>query len=97
MKQTAVEWLVKQICTDMEMYDEYGNVSHIEFWNAFKSCTDLSEYINQAKKMEKEQIIRTASKMHSKGFDDCINSMDTGVGFNHREEAEKYYNETFKK
>ena len=55
MKQTAVEWLVEQICTDVEMYDEYGNVSHVEFWNAFRSCTDLSEYISVAKAMEKQE------------------------------------------
>lgn len=52
--------------------------------------------IEQAKAMEKEQIIKTASEMHEKGFDNCINSMDTGVGFNHKQEARKYYNETFK-
>ena len=54
-EQTPIEWLVEQICTDVEMHDDYGNVDRIEFWNAFRSCTDLSKYINHAKEMEKEQ------------------------------------------
>lgn len=51
---TAVEYLVGMICTDVDMYDEEDN-EKVEFWNAFKSCTDLSEYINKAKEMELEQ------------------------------------------
>jgi hypothetical protein len=62
MKQTAVEWLVDKICTDVEMHDEYGKVNGIEFWNAFRSGTDLSEYINKAKEMEKKDICHFGAK-----------------------------------
>jgi hypothetical protein len=54
--KTAVEWLVDKICTDIEMYDEYGEVNGVEFWYAFRSCTDLTEYINQANEMFEQQI-----------------------------------------
>jgi uncharacterized protein YuzE len=61
---TAVEWLVDKICTDVEMYDEYGEVNGVEFWNAFRSCTDLSEYINQANEMFEQQIIDAYETSH---------------------------------
>ena len=63
MKQTAVEWLVEQICGD-----------HTSEWQ---------EQIEQAKEMEKEQIIdayETAEK-------------DCGKDFLH---GDLYYEETFK-
>ena len=85
--KTAVEWLVEQICTDIKMYDDYGNVSHIEFYNAFKSCTDLSEYIKKAKEMEKKQIIE--ARFTAPIWPDIHKS-------DYLKEAEQYYNETFK-
>jgi hypothetical protein len=63
MKQTAVEWLVEQI----------ENKNGKEFNSYFQ------EFIEQAKEMEKEQII-DACKQCSYSY----------------EEAEQYYNETFK-
>jgi len=84
MKQTAVEWLVEQICTDIKMYDDYGNVSHIEFYNAFKSCTDLSEYIKKAKQMERQQIVKAHTNGWNKGLENNFIS------------SQEYYNETFK-
>jgi len=67
MKQTAVEWLVEKLNI------KYGNNDFI--------ITHINE-IEQAKEMEKEQIINAWSdgKFESSG---CI-------------EAEQYYNETFK-
>jgi len=62
MKQTAVEWLVEQICGD-----------HTSEWQ---------EQIDQAKAMEKEQIIDA--------WDNGCE--DDGIIDN----AEQYYNETFK-
>jgi hypothetical protein len=63
MKQTAVEWLVEQICGD-----------HTEQWQ---------KEIDQAKEMEKEQII-----------DAWINgALDTNA---YTDFAEQYYNQTFK-
>jgi len=64
MKQTAVEWLVEQICGD-----------HTEQWQ---------KEIDQAKEMEKEQII-----------DAWINgALDTNA---YTDFAEQYYNQTFNK
>jgi hypothetical protein len=62
MKQTAVNWLVEQICGD-----------HTSEWQ---------EQIDQAKAMEKEQIIDA--------WDNGCE--DDGIIDN----AEQYYNETFK-
>jgi hypothetical protein len=82
--KTGVEWLVEEICTDIEMYDDYGNVTHIEFYNAFKSCTDLSEYIKKAKQIEKKNLYN----FYMQGGVDAITEADRNV--------EQYYNETFK-
>lgn len=56
MKQTAVEWLVKEILVEVDRYDDEGNKIGIDYWNAYKSCTSLLEYVNKAKQMEKQQI-----------------------------------------
>jgi hypothetical protein len=79
---TAVEYLVSMICTDVNVYDEEGNDNGVEYWNAFTSCKDLSEYIKQAKELEKEQIIDAYYEGKEYGF---------------KEHGEQYYNETFKK
>jgi hypothetical protein len=67
MKQTAVEWLVEQICGD-----------HTSEWQ---------EQIDQAKEIEKQQIIdawNTKSKI-----DGVLTHTDNRT-------AEQYYKETFK-
>jgi hypothetical protein len=69
MKQTAVEWLVEQICGD-----------HTEQWQ---------KEIEQAKEMEKEQIINS----YRDGRSD--QQSDRSSKFYNRM-AEQYYNETFK-
>ena len=53
---TAVEWLVEQICVDVPMYNDDGNEANVEYWNAYKSSFDLSNFINKAKELEKQQI-----------------------------------------
>jgi hypothetical protein len=65
-KQTAVEWLVEQICGD-----------HTSEWQ---------EQIDQAKAMEKEQIIEA---FWNGDNTDCLQEQ------NSKEFAEKYYNETY--
>ena len=80
-KMTAVEWLVEQILSEVDKYnDDCTKVVGVEYWNAFRSCTDLSEYVNKAKEMEKQQIIDA----HNWGQD-------------YTDKAEQYYNETFTK
>ena len=70
MKQTAVEWLVEQICGD-----------HIHEWK---------KEIEQAKQMEKEQIIEAVeSTIKSVKLTDDKTAFFAMGG-------EGYYNETFK-
>jgi hypothetical protein len=79
MKQTAVEILeqeldmVKSSSTKM-----YGQIIFLE--------KDVIQLLNQAKEMEKEQIIEA----HEQGF------YSPPVRTSRRKEAEQYYNETFK-
>jgi hypothetical protein len=69
MKQTAVEWLAEQITTVK--------------WK-MSDVTDRNSIIEQAKAMEKEQIIRTHLMAR------CYDNKNSVT------EAEQYYNETFK-
>ena len=76
MKQTAVEWLFEQLCSEKLSWnkDSMG-----------KLFIDLrtSNILQQAKEMEKEQIIEAFYE----ALHDRMNPYKT---------AEKYYNETFK-
>ncbi len=75
MKQTAVEWLVEQI----------ENKNGKEFNSYFK------EFIEQAKEMEKEQIIY--SNYNGQSVDKKLKDINIHQMKN---KAEQYYNETFK-
>ena len=72
MEQTAVEWLVEQLIQKVIELDEYPYEE------------EATKLIEQAKAMEKEQIIDAANTLlyHS-----------TGPG---NTAAEQYYNETYK-
>ncbi len=76
MKQTAVEWLFEQLCSEKLSWnkDRMG-----------KLFIDLrtSDIFQQAKAMEKEQIIES-------WWDGCQN-------WDNEKEPEHYYNETFNK
>ena len=73
MKQTAVEWLVEQITTVK--------------WK-MSDVTDRNSIIEQAKAMEKEQIIDAYLK--------DIGKVTIDKALVHWDKAEEYYNETFK-
>ena len=83
MKQTAVEWLVEQILTEVQDYED-GDIEtesepfKHEYVNKYIGMIDLSEFVIKAKEMEKEQIIEAY----------CMG--DDNIG------AEQYYKETFK-
>ncbi len=62
---TAVEWLVNKILVEVDKCDDKGNIIGVYYWNAYRSCTNLLEYVNKAKRLEKQQLI----EMHDKGFD----------------------------
>jgi hypothetical protein len=72
-KQTAVEWMIdKMINKQNGTFDGFPVLS-------------LDEIFEQAKEMEKEQIIEAYNE----------GNMHNGWALKH--EAEKYYNETYKK
>jgi sulfatase maturation enzyme AslB (radical SAM superfamily) len=79
MKQTAVEWLIEQMKT-YNMTVSVHNTSH-------QNVMDFYKAIEQAKEMEKEQIINARINGDMNGM--CIAKLA-------KEKAEKYYNETFK-
>jgi hypothetical protein len=84
MKQTAVEWLA-------EKYDyAYWMVKRDEISPALAEEWK-KHYLEQAKEMEKEQIINS----HSKGYQETLNYISTKNALNFPD-AEQYYNETFK-
>jgi hypothetical protein len=62
MKQTAVEWLVEQILTEVQNYED-GDIENEweepfkhEYVNKYIGMIDLSEFVIKAKEMEKEQM-----------------------------------------
>jgi hypothetical protein len=76
-KQTAVEWMVN------------------EYAKAFKISVNavMGETIEQAKAMEKEQIINTWSEATAPDHE--IGLSDAFYIINQVQKAEKYYNETY--
>lgn len=77
MKQTAVEWLLNQIENDSDTH--FHNIN----WDKF------DELINQAKEMEKEQMIEFAEKCLDKALD-----LDVRTAYI---QVEQYYNETYER
>ena len=65
MKQTAVEWLVEQILTEVQNYED-GDIEtesepfKHEYINKYIGMVDLSQFVNKAKAMEKEQMVNFA-------------------------------------
>jgi hypothetical protein len=82
--KTAVEWLVDNILTKDEIYDDYGNLIGFKLLNTFTSSVDLTEYVEQAKQMDKKNLYA----FYMQGGVDAITEADRNV--------EQYYNETFK-
>ena len=72
-KQTAVEWLIEQL-------ECFGNKHELQL-----SWATVDDLVEQAKEMEKEQIMKAAK---------VILFASTGPGDT---AAEQYYNETYKK
>lgn len=82
MKQTAVEWLAKELYEKFEMKGD-GKV--------------FDELLNQAKAMEKDQIKSSFNKGHSNGYSNGLMYIE-GEDFHTfaNSDANIYYNETFK-
>jgi hypothetical protein len=77
MKQTAVEWLAEQI-------ECFGNKHELQM-----SWATLEELCEQAKEMEKEQIIKAFDEGQEYEYQYHINSAPKFY-------SETYYNETYK-
>lgn len=91
MKQTAVQWLIEQILTQVQDY-EYGDVEtelepfKTEYVNKYIGMVDLSEFVIKALEMEKEQICDAF--YYGVDVDSfCVN--------NPYKEAEEYYKKTY--
>lgn len=80
-KQTAVEWLMEEITYD----NGFG-----ERRNSYIDSFDLSEFFEQAKELEKEQI----EDAFCDGVDD---EYEHHINDKIRKNSEEYYNETFNK
>ena len=83
-RMTAVEWLVSKILTEVQDYQD-GDVEtesepfKHEYVNKYIGMVDLSEFVNQALQMEKDQIIQAYEY--------------TTIGTSHY--GEDYYNKTY--
>ena len=84
MKQTAVEWLIKQ----------FSNVLGKIQTKSLKDSVFLIDAIEQAKEIEKQQIKDAYDQGSEAGYELAKND-DFIEGFKMKE-AEQYYNETFK-
>ena len=83
MKQTAVEWLENQMKTSKYFYNLMEDINS-------RSTVTQSDIFEQAKEMEKEQII---DAWLSAWKDSMLNPLEDKY---YQPEAEQYYNETFK-
>ena len=76
MKQTAVEWLFQELERMENMFDK----------NSYEYQTVITQTLEQAKEMEKQQIID--AHLDGQNFSVAIEEIDY---------AKQYYNETFNK
>ena len=81
MKQTAVEWLIKQISSSKYFYNLMEEIE------SRSTIVQPNGILEQAKEMEKEQIIDA--------FVECWKE-NMPEGYECKQSAEYYYNETFK-
>jgi hypothetical protein len=80
MKQTAVEWYAEEAMR-LEIKKIKGNIS------VYQMLNELSNVLNQAKEMEKQQIVDAFGV-------GCQVESTRLIGYHKM--AEQYYNETFK-
>lgn len=83
MKPTAIDELVGKILTEADKYNDDGDVIGIELWNAYKSCVDLSEFVQQANELFKEQI----QSAYQQGYNNAY--------FSKAINKEEYYNQVY--
>jgi phosphosulfolactate phosphohydrolase-like enzyme len=81
MAGTAIEWYAARI-HDIEFKKSIGAISVIEYYE------ELTNALEQAKKMEKEQMELI--------YEGLIQNVDTCIKQSDLQTFEQYYNETFK-
>ena len=84
MKQTAIEWFAEK---DTELTIQFleGKLNQIQL------AIEKTKCLQQAKEMEKEQIIKFANK-----YEEYCYNIGKSNPYVQIKSAEKYYNETFK-
>lgn len=85
MKQTAVEWFVEQLAAIRKQNSGYRNIE-----------IELKELIEQAKAMEKEQIVKTFTNVTVATLQNLNIKSTIQDILDFKKIAEVYYNETFK-
>ena len=85
MKQTAVEWL------EQEIFRRY------KFTFQQLNCQPLEEAIQQAKEMEKQQIIDAYGVKVKHNIEQVKHNIEQGTTVYTQTFGGQYYNETFKK
>jgi len=96
MKETAIDKLVGNILTEADKYNEDGDIIGIELWNAYKSCIDLSEFVEQANELFKEQIQAAYQQGYNNAyFSRAINKEDYYKQKYENTEKEQFYQTTF--
>ncbi len=83
MKATAIDELVGKILTEVDKYNDDMDVIGIELWNAYRGCVDLSEFVQQANELFKEQI----QAAYQQGYNNAY--------FSRAINKEEYYNQVY--
>ncbi len=96
MKATAIDELVGKILTEADKCNDDGEVIGIELWNAYRSCVDLSEFVQQANEVFKEQIQAAYQQGYNNAyFSRAINKEEYYKQEYENTEKEQFYQNTF--
>jgi uncharacterized protein YuzE len=96
MTPTAIDELVGKILTEADKYNDDGDVIGIELWNAYRSCVDLSEFVQQANEVFKEQIQAAYQQGYNNAyFSKAINKEEYYNQVYENTEKEQFYETTF--
>jgi uncharacterized protein YuzE len=96
MKATAIDELVGKILTEVDKYNDDMDVIGIELWNAYRSCVDLSEFVQQANELFKEQIQAAYQQGYNNAyFSRAINKEEYYNQVYENTEKEQFYETTF--
>jgi uncharacterized protein YuzE len=96
MTPTAIDEIVGKILTEADKYNDDGDVIGIELWNAYRPCVDLSEFVQQANELFKEQIQAAYQQGYNNAyFSRAINKEEYYKQVFEDTEKEQFYQTTF--